>query len=91
MSTTRYDQILTSAAFGLPIARAVSVEALFETLGKSYKGPGKPQSQEFQRALRELEERSVDAAEDARERATQERLAAELSELRQLLAEQQIK
>lgn len=83
----RYDQILTSEAFGLAVARNETTTALMERLRERYtKGLDTPEQRaEFERGLEELRKLSVTAAEDERQRGVQVRLASRLEDIQKLL------
>jgi hypothetical protein len=79
----RYDRILTSEAFDLPVARDITTEAILNRVQRSYTpGPSKAQSKEYKNAIRELKAHSISAAETERERVQQELLTNEIRKLK---------
>jgi AAA domain, putative AbiEii toxin, Type IV TA system len=87
----RYDQIITSEAFGLGSARDVSTEEILERIRRVYdeRGTAAADSPEVKQAVQELAERSVEAAEDERDRQLRASLAQELEEIRRMMQEEQ--
>lgn len=83
----RYDQIITSSAFGLSSSRDVTTEAIQERLRKAYEehGENARDSQDFNEAMQELASRSVTAAQDEMDRDNRNRLATDLEAVRNLL------
>jgi GTPase SAR1 family protein len=86
----RYDQIITSSAFGLTSSRDVTTEALQERLRKAHDEHGKnaAESTDFKLALEELESRSVTAAQDEVDRQNRSQLLVELQTVKKLLEDQ---
>ncbi len=88
----RYDQVLTSSAFGLPSSRDAKTESIIDRLHLSYDrlhehGGSEELKDEFQRILSELESRSVTAAQDESDRLNRHQLAEELRALKSLVRE----
>ena len=83
----RYDQIMTSEVFGLPIARDMTTAELIEELRESHDEPGYPpgQSPRFTQAMEQLRNRSVTAAEDEQARQIQRDLAIAMDEIRKMM------
>jgi len=83
----RYDQIVTSSAFGLTSARDATTEEIQTRLRKAYERHGEKtgETEEFTKALAELESRSVTAAQDEMDRQNRLRLADELEAVKKLL------
>ncbi|MBM3747472.1 MAG: hypothetical protein FJW34_16930 [Acidobacteria bacterium] len=83
----RYDQIVTSSAFGLTSARDATTEEIQTRLRKAYERHREKagETEEFTKALAELESRSVTAAQDEMDRQNRLRLANELEAVKKLL------
>ena len=84
MTGWRYDQVLTSAAFGLPLARGVSVEILIKEIRALYRktkltGPDRTN---LLRLFRQLEEKSSRAYEDEFARKEHHNVGRTLIELK---------
>jgi hypothetical protein len=85
----RYDQILTSEAFGLPVARDVTTQALMEDVQRAYQpGQSNQKSATYKKALARLRAHSITAAENNEERQTRESLVRELQELNKSVRQQ---
>jgi len=86
----RYDQIITSSAFGLTSPRDATTEEIQNRLRQAHEehGDKASESPEFQQALEELASRSVTAAQDEIDRQTRSELANELAAVRKLLEAQ---
>jgi hypothetical protein len=78
----RYDQILTSEAFGLPIARNDTTEKLIKQLRAAPRG-----SAAHETTLKVLRKYSISAAEDEEDRKLRQKVAADLEQLRKLAEE----
>jgi hypothetical protein len=78
----RYDQVLTSEAFGLPLARDVTTQELMESVQRAYR-PGRPKtkSSEYKKAMARLRAHSITAAENEQEKEMRESLVQELRKL----------
>jgi hypothetical protein len=85
-----YDQIITSEVFGLGSARDASTEAIIERIRRAYDehGATAADSPEVQQAMQELEERSVEAAEDERDRQLRASLAKDLENIQRMIQEE---
>jgi internalin A len=77
----RYDQILTSDAFGLPSPRDATTEKLINRLRELYESSGSD-SPEFQQVMDKLNDRSADAAEDEHDRQVRLKIAQDLEEFK---------
>ena len=89
MAGWRYDQILTSEAFGLPVARNVEVGKLLERLNDLYTmgTPTLRQKRELARLLNKLRRLSLSAAEDHLRRRTQDEIRDSLQRIRSQLSQ----
>jgi hypothetical protein len=85
----RYDQILTSSAFGLESSRDVTTQKIIDRLRKAHDNAPETGSDEFDSLLSELEARSITAAQDESDRANRTRLAEELRAIKILLKERE--
>ncbi len=86
----RYDQIITSQAFGLTSARDISTEQLLNQLQDIYDEPddSPEKAVRLQQAMDMLRQRSINAAEDERERRVQMEITEILQEVKSMLAEE---
>lgn len=83
----RYDQIITSSAFGLTSPRDATTEEIQNRLRRAHEAYGEnaAESPEFKQALEELASRSVTAAQDEVDRQNRSQLVNELAAVRKLL------
>jgi hypothetical protein len=88
----RYDQILTSSAFGLTSSRDATTQLIIDRLRLAHDGlqehvNSERFQREFEKTLRELGSRSITAADDESDALNRRQLAAELTEIKALLRE----
>lgn len=86
----RYDQIITSSAFGLTSPRDATTEEIQNRLRQAHEAHGEDatESPEFKQVLEELASRSVTAAQDEIDRQNRSQLANELAAVRKLIEAQ---
>lgn len=85
----RYDQILTSEAFGLTISRDKTTENIINNLRRLYKhrDDAGRKGADFKKALAELKQRSLDTAETETQRQTLLELNKSMTEITKQLEE----
>ena len=83
----RYDQILTSEAFGLTLSRDKKTESLINELRNKYQleKDKEVKSEEYNKVLEQIKERSLDTAEDEEQRRTLEELNESMREIKKLI------
>ncbi len=83
----RYDQIMTSSAFGVSSARDMTTERVIQRLREIYEQSDSTgdASEKLEQAMAELRSRSVQAAEDEEDRRTRAELAKNLAEIKAML------
>ncbi len=82
----RYDQLVTSEAFGLTSSRDVSTEILLEQVRQIHAEPDSPERDEkLNQAMEALRQRSIHAAEDETDRRLQRDVQEALHEVREIL------
>ena len=89
----RYDQILTSSVFNIPVARDKTTESILEKLRNETRkvGQGKGDKKKLKKLSDDLRARSINTAEDEAERQTQERLIDSLDKIQEFIKEQDTK